>query len=65
MNDLTLGDLVGTGNNPVVTAFLNRILGRKSKPEVILVEDEDEDFRWARPVVVADTGDVILAPKVA
>ena len=65
MDNLTLGDLVGTGGNPAVTVLINRLLGNTEKPEPILVETAPDRYQWGSPVMLAESGDVIRAPKVA
>ena len=65
MGNLTLGDLVSTGGNPAVTAFINRFLGKTEKPEPILVETAPDRYQWGSPVMLSESGDVIRASKVA
>ena len=65
MNDnFTLGDLTGTRGNPVIDALLNKMFGVSPKPSSILVELEG-GFQWATPVVTADDGRMVYAPKIA
>ena len=65
MNELTLGDLIGTGQNAVMDVMLGNLLGKVVKPEPILVESESDGlFHWGKPVT-ADDGRMVLASKVA
>jgi hypothetical protein len=64
VNEVTLGDLTGTGGNPAIDVLIDKLFNRKPKPSPILVES-DGVFQWARPVVTADDGRMVSAPKVA
>ena len=66
MNNVTLGDLVGTNGDPAVDALLDRTPGTtKFKPEPIVVKTSHNVFQWSNQVETSYEGVTVPVPQIA